>query len=41
MKLDYYLLNTYVPDLDGPAPLLYEKFLAQVDAAEAYGFDTA
>lgn len=41
MKLDYYLLNTYVPELDGPAPVLYEKFLAQVDAAEQYGFDTA
>ena len=41
MKLDYYLLNTYVPALDGPAPLLYEKFLEQVEAADALGFDTA
>ena len=41
MKLDYYLLNTYQPSLDGPAPVLYKKFLEQADTAEASGFDTA
>ena len=41
MKLDYYQLNTYYPELDGPAPVLYQKFLEQADAAEACGFDTA
>ena len=41
MKFDYYLLNTYVPELDGPPAELYTKFLGQAEAAEACGFDTA
>ncbi len=41
MKFGYYQLNTYYPELDGPAPELYRKFLEQTDVAEACGFDTA
>lgn len=41
MKFDYYLLNTYVPELDGSPAELYRKFLEQSEAAEACGFDTA
>jgi alkanesulfonate monooxygenase SsuD/methylene tetrahydromethanopterin reductase-like flavin-dependent oxidoreductase (luciferase family) len=41
LLFDYYLLNTYVPELDGQAPELYDKWLAQVDLAEELGFDCA
>jgi len=36
----YYILNTYVPELDGPAAAVYGRYLEQVDAAQALGFDT-
>lgn len=39
MEFGYYILNTYVPELDGSAPSLYSRYLEQVDAAEASGFD--
>ena len=40
MKFGYYLLNTYVPELDGPSPDLYAHWLEQIDAAEDLGFDS-
>jgi alkanesulfonate monooxygenase SsuD/methylene tetrahydromethanopterin reductase-like flavin-dependent oxidoreductase (luciferase family) len=40
MKFDYYLLNTYFPELDGPAPRLYASWLEQALAAERLGYDT-
>lgn len=40
MKFGYYLLSTYVPDLDGPSPRLYARWLEQIDAAEDLGFDS-
>ena len=40
MKFGYYILNTYVPALDGAAPELYARWLEQIDAAEALGFDS-
>lgn len=40
MRFGYYLLNTYVPELDGDAPILYERWLEQIDAAEDLGFDS-
>jgi alkanesulfonate monooxygenase SsuD/methylene tetrahydromethanopterin reductase-like flavin-dependent oxidoreductase (luciferase family) len=36
----YYILNTYVPELDGSAADVYGRYIEQVDAAEALGFDT-
>src|SRR5262249_25969319 len=39
VQLAYYILNTYVPELDGPAGSVYEHYLEQVTAAEAVGFD--
>lgn len=41
MKFDYYILNTYVPEADGPAPELYRKWLEQVQFAEQCGYDMA
>ncbi len=41
VKFDYYLLNTYHPDVDGPAPELYAKWVEQVTLAEQLGFDCA
>ena len=40
MKFGYYLINTYVPELDGPSPELYAHWLEQIDAAEDLGFDS-
>ena len=40
MKFGYYLLNTYVPELDGEARELYAHWLEQIDAAEQLGFDS-
>jgi natural product biosynthesis luciferase-like monooxygenase protein len=40
LKFGYYLLNTYVPELDGPSPELYGHWLGQIDAAEDLGFDS-
>ncbi len=40
MRFGYCILNTYVPELDGPARSLYAHYLDQVDRAEALGFDS-
>ena len=40
MKFGYYLLNTYVPELDGESPELYARWLEQIDTAEDLGFDS-
>jgi len=40
VKFGYYLLNTYVPELDGASPELYAHWLEQIDAAEDLGFDS-
>ena len=40
MQFGYYLLNTYVPELDGESPELYGHWLEQIDAAETLGFDS-
>ena len=40
MKFGYYILNTYVPDLDGDSSELYAHWLEQIDAAEDLGFDS-
>ena len=40
MKFGYYILNTYVPELDGESPELYARWLEQIDAAENFGFDS-
>jgi natural product biosynthesis luciferase-like monooxygenase protein len=40
VKFDYYLLNTYYPELDGPAPTLYAHWMEQTQVAEEAGYDT-
>ncbi len=40
MKFDYYVLNTYYRELDGPAPELYAKWTEQALLAEELGYDT-
>jgi natural product biosynthesis luciferase-like monooxygenase protein len=40
VKFGYYLLNTYVPELDGESPELYTHWLEQIDLAESLGFDS-
>jgi natural product biosynthesis luciferase-like monooxygenase protein len=40
VKFGYYLLNTYVPELDGGCAHLYDHWLEQIDAAESLGFDS-
>jgi natural product biosynthesis luciferase-like monooxygenase protein len=40
VKFGYYILNTYVPELDGDSPELYSRWLEQIDAAEDLGFDS-
>ena len=40
MKFGYYILNTYVPELDGGSREVYAKWLEQIDAAESLGFDS-
>ncbi len=39
MKFAYYVLNTYVPELDGPPAAVYEHYFEQIAAAEAAGFE--
>lgn len=41
MKFDYYIFNSYIPELDGDAPSLYAKWLEQLDVAEELGFHCA
>lgn len=38
MKFGYYILNTYVPELDGNGEHLYGRWLEQIDAAEELNF---
>lgn len=40
MKFGYYILNTYVPELDGDSAAVYGHWLEQIDAAETLGFDS-
>lgn len=40
MKFGYYILNTYVPELDGDSASLYRRWLEQMDLAESLGFDS-
>lgn len=40
MKFGYYILNTYVPELDGDSRSIYRRWLEQMDAAESLGFDS-
>lgn len=40
MKFGYYILNTYVPELDGGCKEVYEHWIEQIDAAESLGFDS-
>ena len=40
MKFGYYILNTYVPELDGGSSDVYSHWLEQMDAAESLGFDS-
>jgi len=40
VKFGYYILNTYVPELDGGSREVYSHWLEQIDAAEALGFDS-
>lgn len=40
MKFGYYVLNTYVPELDGDCKEVYAHWLEQIDAAESLGFDS-
>ncbi len=40
VRFGYYILNTYVPELDGASPELYAHWLEQIDAAEDLGFDS-
>jgi len=41
MKFDYYLLNSYVPELEGDGSALYQKWTEQVLLAEELGFHCA
>src|SRR5947199_9650257 len=41
MRFGVHYLNTYVPELDGPVPQLYQRLFAQMREAEALGFDDA
>jgi natural product biosynthesis luciferase-like monooxygenase protein len=36
----YYILHTYVPEREGGAADVYARYLEQIEAAEAAGFDT-
>jgi natural product biosynthesis luciferase-like monooxygenase protein len=40
VKFGYYILNTYVPELDGESRELYAHWFEQIDAAENLGFDS-
>jgi alkanesulfonate monooxygenase SsuD/methylene tetrahydromethanopterin reductase-like flavin-dependent oxidoreductase (luciferase family) len=39
LKFDYYILNTYVAEQDGPPRRLYASWAEQVRAAEAHGYE--
>src|SRR5918911_3349226 len=39
VEFGYYILNTYVPELDGSAADVYSRYFEQVEAAEAVGFE--
>jgi natural product biosynthesis luciferase-like monooxygenase protein len=39
VEFGYYILNTYVPELDGAAADLYSRYFEQIEAAEAVGFE--
>jgi alkanesulfonate monooxygenase SsuD/methylene tetrahydromethanopterin reductase-like flavin-dependent oxidoreductase (luciferase family) len=41
MKFDYYVLNSYVPEMDGDALQLYARWTEQVTLAEELGFHGA
>jgi natural product biosynthesis luciferase-like monooxygenase protein len=41
MRFGVHYLNTYVPELDGPVPQVYQNLFAQIREAEALGFDDA
>lgn len=41
MKFDYYIFNSYMPELDGDGPELYSKWLEQVELADELGFHCA
>ncbi|MFI5269890.1 MAG: LLM class flavin-dependent oxidoreductase [Chloroflexota bacterium] len=41
MKFDYYILNSYVRELDGEGPELYAKWIEQVELAEELGYSCA
>lgn len=41
MRFGAHYLNTYVPELDGSVPQLYQNLLAQFDELEALGYDDA
>jgi natural product biosynthesis luciferase-like monooxygenase protein len=40
VKFGYYILNTYVPELDGDSAAVYSHWLEQIDLAESLGFDS-
>jgi len=40
VKFGYYILNTYVPELDGGSRDIYAKWLEQIDVAESLAFDS-
>ena len=40
MKFGYYILNTYVPELDGDSRSVYSGWLEQMDLADSLGFDS-
>jgi natural product biosynthesis luciferase-like monooxygenase protein len=40
VKFDYYILNTYYPEHDGPARRLYGSWMEQALLAEELGYDT-
>jgi natural product biosynthesis luciferase-like monooxygenase protein len=40
MKFGYYILNTYIPELDGGSEDVYAHWLEQIDAAEELGFNS-
>jgi alkanesulfonate monooxygenase SsuD/methylene tetrahydromethanopterin reductase-like flavin-dependent oxidoreductase (luciferase family) len=41
LKFDYYILNTYIPEADGPGQRLYASWLEQVRLADELGYDVA
>jgi len=41
LKFDYYVFNSYVPEIDGSGPELYAKWIEQVELADELGFHCA